>query len=226
MRGEHSRMYKSYWYWLLPIIAFGVFTLWSKPWDLAVASYFHSHPEWGNSGWASFAFDYGIYPAWFVVIVAATVLILSYSNDRMIPYRRDAIFLLLTLAIGAGLLTHAMLKDHWGRPRPRQTIEFGGNQPFRAYYEPYFSNPEPSKSFPCGHCSMGFFFFSVAILGATYRDRGLYLTGMVLAWGLGIFLGIARMAQEGHFLSDVAASALLLWLTSLGLGYLLYKDNA
>jgi len=218
-------MHKSVWQWLLPLIAFGLFTIWSVPWDLAVARFFHSHPEFGEGDWASLAFNDGVYPAWLVVIGAAIVLVLSFFKPQLIPYRRGAVLLLLLLAIGPGLITHTLLKDHWGRPRPRQTIEFGGNQPYRAYYEPYFSNPETSKSFPCGHCSMGFFFFGVAILGMAYRKKVLFAIGMALAWGMGIFLGLARMAQEGHFLSDVIASALILWLTALGLAYLLFKDK-
>src|SRR4051812_8492190 len=37
---------------------------------------------------------------------------------------RVAVFLLLSLALGPGLVVNAVLKDHWGRARPTQVTEF------------------------------------------------------------------------------------------------------
>jgi lipid A 4'-phosphatase len=124
------------------------------------------------------------------------------------------------------LIIHGVLKDHWGRPRPRQVIEFGGLQSFRSYYEPNIGHqPEPSKSFACGHASLGYYFFALALLGIIYRLRWLFWLGMGLAWGLGILLSLARIAQGGHFLSDTLASALIMWLVAWGLAYFLFAKQ-
>src|SRR5262249_18536369 len=37
------------------------------------------------------------------------------------------LFLAICLAAGPGLVANAVLKDHWGRARPKQVAEFGGS---------------------------------------------------------------------------------------------------
>lgn len=207
-------MSKAAWVFLLLLIA--LYTPFSGEEDLAVAHYFYdSLQQFSAAPWLSFVYDYGIIPAWIVVGAAGLVLSLSFFNTSWQEWRRPALVLILTLGIGSGIIVHAILKEHWGRPRPKQVIEFGGTQHFRPYYSPQFHPPQPSKSFPCGHCSMGFFFFTLMHLGAHYRNRRLYLAGLLLTLVLGGVLSYARLAQGGHFLSDVLASALIMWLTSL-----------
>ena len=51
------------------------------------------------------------------------------------------------MAIGVGLFTHILLKDHWGRPRPKQVTQFGGTQEFHPFYKPnFFDQPQPSRA--------------------------------------------------------------------------------
>jgi len=209
----------------LPILLWIAFTPWSAWIDLEVSHAFYengvfiSHPFW------NWLYIYGPWPAWIVTGLALIALILSFTKSHR-SWRKPSLFLLLTFAIGGGLIIHAILKDHWGRPRPRQVIEFGGLQSFRPYYEPNISNqPEPSKSFACGHASAGYYFFAVALLGTFYRSRFLYWLGLGLAWGLGILLSLARIAQGGHFLSDTLASALIMWLTAWGLAYFFFSNK-
>lgn len=176
---------------------------------------FSSFPLW------KWLYVYGIWPAWGMMIISFGALICSIA-PKFRQWLRPSLFLILTMGVGSGLIIHGVFKDHWGRPRPRQVIEFGGNQPFRPYYEPNFSaQPEPSKSFTCGHCSLGFTFFSLALLGAYYRSRLLLWLGWILAWGLGILLSAGRIAQGGHFLTDTLASALIMWITAWCLAHLL-----
>lgn len=209
----------------LPILLWIVFTPWSAELDLKTSHIFYhngafvSHPFW------NWIYIYALWPAWILTFIALIGFILSFKKTYR-AWRTPCLYLLLTFSIGAGLIIHAVLKDHWGRPRPRQVIEFGGVQPFRPYYEPNFGNqPEPSKSFACGHASLGYYFFALAFLGAIYRSRLLYWLGLSLAWGLGILLSIARIAQGGHFLSDTLASALIMWLTAWGLAYWLFAKE-
>lgn len=207
---------------LIPLLLWLVFTPWSAALDLKISQIFYkngsfvSHPFW------NWLYIYGLWPAWLLVGLALIGFILSFFKKYR-SWRKPCLFLCLTLAIGAELIINLSFKDHWGRPRPVQIEEFGGRQAFRSYYQPNIGQqPEPSKSFACGHASMGFFFFSVALLGIFYRSKILYWLGMGLAWGLGGLLSLARIAQGGHFLSDTIASALIMWLTAWGLGYLLF----
>ena len=45
------------------------------------------------------------------------------------------IFLIATIAIGPGLIVNLGFKDHWHRPRPVHTQEFGGPDEFRPWYD-------------------------------------------------------------------------------------------
>lgn len=209
---------------LIPIFLWIIFTPWSAWLDLKISHAFYengvfvSHPFW------DWLYIYGLLPAWILTGLALIGFFLSFFKPSTYHFwRKPCLYLLLTFAVGAGLIIHAGLKDHWGRPRPRQVTEFGGLQPFRAYYQPNFGKqPEPSKSFACGHASLGFYFFAVALLGTFYQSRFLYWSGLGLAWGLGGLLSMARLAQGGHFLSDTIASALIMWLTAWGFAYFFF----
>lgn len=58
------------------------------------------------------------------------VLFAGFFYSCLKKYRRHSLFLLLLLALGPGLLVNVILKNHLGRPRPQELIEFGGKQQF------------------------------------------------------------------------------------------------
>lgn len=217
--------------WVLPILLMILLTPFT-PWlDLKITRYFY-HPDplaldpFSSGPFFDFLFNYGILPAWIVAIISALIFLFSYVSNPLKAWRNPSLVLILTLIVGAGFLTHMVLKDHWGRPRPKQVIEFGGTQKFRPFYSPnIFHQPQPSKSFPCGHCSMGFFFFALALVGKRLNKKWLEILGFSLAFILGGLLGFARIAQGAHFFSDVLFSALLLWLTALAMDYLVYSNE-
>jgi lipid A 4'-phosphatase len=98
-------------------------------------------------------------------------------------------------------MVNTLFKDQWGRARPSQTTLFGGSQPFTPAWEVSHAC-ERNCSFVSGHASMGFYLYSFAFL-TTGRRRQQWIAGGTLA-GLG--LGLLRIAQGGHFLSDVLLS--------------------
>lgn len=126
---------------------------------------------------------------------------------------RAGAFLLLSLALGPGLLVNAVLKDHWGRARPAQVTEFGGQQRFTPALIPA-DQCVRNCSFPAGHPAMGFYLVSFAFL---VRDPGRRRMAEGAAIAAGTLVGAARMAQGGHFLSDVVFSGLLVYATSWAL---------
>lgn len=214
--------------WWLPLIAFILFTPFSPSWDLSVSQYFYDpvSKQFSNDSFSQFLYVYGPYPGNTILVLAALTLILSYFFAPLKKWRASSLLLFLTMVLGSGFITNALLKDHWGRPRPKQVIEFGGAQEFRPYYSPnFFHQPEPSKSFPCGHCSTGFFFFVLVFLGNRLHKRWLSILGFSLAAILGILMGIGRIAQGGHFLSDVAMSALIMWYVALICDWMIYTEN-
>jgi membrane-associated PAP2 superfamily phosphatase len=116
-----------------------------------------------------FLFDWGPMPANLLALASAAALICSYLVPRLKKWRNPCLVLLLAYVIGAGVITNGILKEYWGRPRPKQVEQFGGTQAFRPFFLPDFTNPLPSKSFPCGHCSLGFYFFALFLVGKRLR---------------------------------------------------------
>lgn len=214
--------------WLLPIIAMILIAPFTPAMDLAISHYFYSPDTgFGTNPFYTFLFNYGPIPAQITAGLAAIVLIISFFSIKFKTWRRPAACLVLTMAIGAGLIVHAILKDHWGRPRPKQITEFGGTQMFRPFYHPnIFNQPEPSKSFSCGHCSMGFYFFALALVGRRLHNKTLFLSALTIAIVLGSLLSLTRIAQGGHFFSDTLATALVMWLTAYACDRWLYSPSA
>lgn len=152
---------------------------------------------------------------WAYALAVAAALVASQALRRSVLglTPRAAIFLLLSLALGPGLAVNTIFKDHWGRARPAQITQFGGTQKFTPAFVP--SDQCTRKcSFPAGDPAMGFYLVSAALLAgsATQRRRG--IAGAV---AVGAALGVVRLAQGGHFLSDVIASGFLVGAIAWGL---------
>lgn len=131
--------------------------------------------------------------------------------------RRITAYLTLALLLGPGLLTNALLKDHWGRARPYQVVAFGGD---RSYTSPLHPAHQCTTncSFVAGHPSVAFFLVAFAFLLPDRRQRAVAVAASV-ALGLGV--GFVRVAQGQHFAGDVLYSGLLnvglIWLLRRGL---------
>src|SRR6516225_2168508 len=105
----------------------------------------------------------------------AIVLKLIRPHRPMLIEARAALFLIATLALGPGVLTNLILKDHWGRPRPIDVQQFAG---------------EPSGAF-----------WTLAPAALTPPPLQAVAYGAALAFG--VALGAFRMAAGAHFFSDV-----------------------
>jgi lipid A 4'-phosphatase len=110
--------------------------------------------------------------------------------------RRLCQFLLVSLLLGPGILTNIVIKDHsFGRARPNDTVSFGGEAKFTRAFE--YSGVCPNNcSFVSGHAAMGFYFIG---LGWVFRSA----LGFWLGVAIGGAVGLTRIMQGGHFLSDV-----------------------
>lgn len=190
--------------------------------DLSIAQTFYKNNSWHLSKkqpW-NFIYHYGTYPALIIGLCSILTLFGSFSIDKLTRYRKEALYILLVLIIGPGLLVNSTFKDHWGRPRPREVKEFGGKWEFREVWEP--GVPGKGKSFPCGHCSMGFFLITIYF---AYRNKNKFVKygAIPLALLHGGLMSFARMMQGGHFLSDTIWSAGLVFLSSILSYYALYE---
>lgn len=157
-----------------------------------------------------------------LAVTGAALLIAGMVRGKSRRFRLLGIFLLLCVAIGPGLIVNGILKDHWGRPRPRQIAEFGGRL---EYVPPLLPARTHGKSFPCGHCSVGYLYAAgwwVWRRGHPLRAAGSLAAGTAL----GTLLGFGRMAAGGHFLSDVVWSGLIAFGVAHALCYYVLRIPA
>lgn len=212
--------------WAIPLLLLAIIAPWAPILDLALANYFFNAAtgQFSAHPFFSFFYDWGLLPGQIVGILALLVLIFSYFKPAIKRWRYPALLIGLTIAIGAGLITQVIFKEYWKRPRPKQVEQFGGTEPYRAFNEPNFSAKGNFKSFPSGHCTMGFCFFALVILGRRLQNKKLFMWGLMLSFGLGFFLALSRIAQGGHFFSDTVAAACLMWITAATCDWFLWRN--
>lgn len=153
---------------------------------------------------------------WFVWggsrLAIATVLLLwlasLFTKNSWLRLRRRWFgFLLLAILIGPGLIVDSGLKNHWGRARPEQIQEFGGSRHFTAPLLPA-NECDRNCSFVSGHVSGAAALMSFGWLAAPRRRRN-WLIGSAIVSGI---VGFVRIAQGGHFVSDVLFAYYAVWL--------------
>ena len=168
-----------------------------------------------------FIYRYGIFPGYILAFCGLIMISVTYWNSNYIRFRKASFVLIFTIITGPGILVTLVLKDNTGRPRPREITEFGGSEQYLCVCETGSTNE--GKSFPCGHCSMGFY---LAIPWLFYRNRKKILAYSILVTGIGygILIGIARMMAGGHFASDVVWAGGLTWFVAL-IGYYLFRPD-
>lgn len=165
-------------------------------------------------GWAPLVVVYRLVPwlAWSVVVIVALGAAWLFLTQR--PFwrldRKALLFIALSTAIGPGLLTNTVLKDHWGRARPEQITAFGGPLRFTPAPLPA-AQCRRNCSFVSGHAALAFSLVAFAFLLPSGKTRR---RGIAAALGVGTAVGAVRIAQGGHFLSDVVWAGLLAYGTA------------
>jgi lipid A 4'-phosphatase len=131
---------------------------------------------------------------------------------------RAALFLILTLVLGPGLLVNAVLKDHWSRPRPGMVTEFGGSMDFKPWWDPRGACPA-NCSFVSGETSSAVWLSAPALLlPAPWRYAA--LAGVAI---YAVAIAFMRVLLGGHFLSDVIFSAIFTGLVIWTVHGLLFR---
>lgn len=183
--------------------------------DLLVARWFWSDTNgWylASTHWIQWLYRLGSWPALLVGMGGLLVALGSRWIGSLRPLRRPGLFLALVLLLGPGLIVNGVLKKVYFRPRPVQVAEFGGGESFQALGEPTLQHT--GHSFPSGHAAMGFYWLAPALFLWRSRRRQA-VACLALALIHGGLMSFGRMAQGGHWFSDVLWSAGIVWLTSL-----------
>lgn len=154
------------------------------------------------------------YDAPYVLLAGLLVAYVARLRGRIRrgPSSRAILFLVVSLALGPGLLVNGLLKEHSHRPRPEQTVEFGGPWRFRPY-ETFDGACRSNCSFVSGEVATSAWTLAPALLAPPpFRAAAV---GAALLFTAAT--AVLRMAFGGHYLSDVVFAALFTWLIVLSL---------
>lgn len=210
--------------WLLFLLSAALFILFPQI-DLDTAALFYNGTFYlRENPLVQFFYHFGPLFALAVGLLSLVALVIGMlrHQERIFGIRRRVwSYLLLSLLIGPGLIVNLLFKEHWGRARPVQVTQFGGEKSFT----PAFVVAHQCRhncSFTCGHASSGFYFIAPALLERKRRRRRLYVSLAIL---FGLLIGLGRMAQGGHFLSDVVFSLFFVAIPTLMLYHYMFEKK-
>jgi lipid A 4'-phosphatase len=197
---------------------FAIFALWPGV-DLSFASLFYHDGGFIGRGPAAEHFRKIFYDAPYFVLGAflLTALAKSFGRVERGPGLRAIAFLVGTLALGPGLLVNGVLKELSHRPRPAQTLEFGGPWRFQPY-ESFDGQCLRNCSFVSGEAATAAWTLAPALL-APPPTRPFAVAAALL---FTLATALLRMAFGGHYFSDVLFAALFTFIIVLA-GYCWYR---
>lgn len=178
--------------------------------DIYIAGMFFDGHFYLQRQWWEQALHHGVS----VFLYTSTALVVGiYAFNRLAKAELwgidglKVVYLLLVLAIGAGLLVNTTLKDNFGRARPRDVQQFGGSKQFTPAFV-MADQCTTNCSFSSGDAAGAFFSLSLAM--AFGRRRALFITGVAF----GVAVSFSRMAAGAHFFSDTLTSFFVMLITA------------
>ncbi len=130
-----------------------------------------------------------------------------------LPQRNAALALLGLILIPAAV---ALLRLNTNRHCPWDIAEFGGFAPYLGLLAQTPGDIVRGMCFPAAHAATGFMWLACGLALHAHSPR-LARRVILGALMLGLFMGLTRQAQGGHFLSHTLWSAWLAWAISLAL---------
>ncbi len=208
---------------VLGVATGGIFAI-APTLDLQVASFFHdltTRPEIRQLySKVEFVRDLGPYVTCAAIAPAVIALFtkMFWPKRSALMSSRAALFLVLTLALGPGLLVNAVLKESWARPRPGMVTEFGGEYVFKPWWDPR-GTCDSNCSFVSGETSSAIWLAAPALLAPAPWNYA--AMGAAVVYGAAI--AFLRILVGGHFLSDVVFAGIFTGLVIWAVHGFLYR---
>jgi lipid A 4'-phosphatase len=153
-----------------------------------------------------------------VALTVAGIIMTQRGGRSWLGWRfSNWAFLAICLVVGPGLIANTILKDNWGRARPKQVVEFNGTKSFSPPLLPVRECPR-NCSFVSGEAASAFLplYAAAAVMP---QNAILLAVGGTL---LGLAAGAIRIVQGAHFLSDVIFAGVFMGLTVLVVWHLMF----
>lgn len=153
-----------------------------------------------------------------VIVMLALACISLISRGRILKWHPKAItFVVLSYAIGPGLLVNGVLKNIVGRARPKHIEVLGGERMFSRA----FADADQCVS-NCSFVSGDVAFVAAGLAFALLLDGTKRRIAIAFCVAATAVTGYFRMAVGAHFLSDVVLAGLFCFLITLALHQLVY----
>jgi len=147
-----------------------------------------------------------------IAFLLAIAIKIARPKQRLMFPGRVMLFLSLTFALGPGLVTNVIFKEHWHRPRPVHVTQFGGPSQFVRWSD-NSGSCQANCSFFSGEVSAAAWTLAPAVLAPPGPLRAVAVAGALVFTAVNMFV---RIVQGGHFFSDAAfgamATSLMVWL--------------
>jgi lipid A 4'-phosphatase len=198
--------------------------------DIAFTNIFYHNGEFFMSrySWIKFFYD----TAQIISGVVGGVLIVTYAvlkiycpkpetNSSAKKAKKLTLFLLIALISGPVLSVNFVLKEHMGRARPSEIREFGGEKKFFGAWK-VSDQTMSNGSFVSGHAAAAFYFTAFSLCFAAGRKRDIAFWSAVCYGGL---VGMGRVAQGRHFLSDILFAFIVVYVVNKIVHYMMFKEK-
>ncbi|MEM7463403.1 MAG: phosphatase PAP2 family protein [Pseudomonadota bacterium] len=157
------------------------------------------------------------FAVWYVAIIVCGLWARNANAPILQLTWPKWLYLAICSIIGPLLLTNVILKEFWGRWRPREVEGLGGEEQFTSPLD-ISGTCADNCSFVSGEVSsMVMIFISLAFVSTAMRPLFYGLT-----IGMGAFSALIRVGQGGHFLSDTLFAASLMTLVAAGIYWLMF----
>ncbi len=140
----------------------------------------------------------------FFVPIAAVLKQIYFKEKILNIAVREWVYLFSCLIIGTGIVVNSIFKSFWGRARPNDTLDFGGQEPFTI--------PWLNVDYCSANCSfvsgdVSFFTLSLALLLIFNKT-----SWNIFAYSLIVLISLLRIMEGDHFLSDTIMSFIITYV--------------
>jgi lipid A 4'-phosphatase len=169
------------------------------------------HWPWAKEWPCRLGYRFGALPGLALVAGACLCWTGSWFRPALRSWRNPCLFVIGLTALGPGLLVHLVFKNLLGRPRPYETVHFGGAQQFLRPFEP--GTPFHGASFMSGHAAMAFLVMGLFFILKGWKRWAALFGGLAF----GLLVGSTRVVQGDHFPSDVLLAGAMNFSLAAGL---------
>lgn len=154
--------------------------------------------------------------AWLAV---AALYAATWRLPRWREWRRPLLYLLIAVALGAGLVS--ALKHATDMDCPWDIDRYGGLRPYLNLFTPRPHGLPRGMCFPAGHASAGYAWMALYFFFLAARPAWRW-HGLAIGLAMGAAFGFSQQLRGAHFLSHDLFAMMICWGVALGSYCMLY----